>query len=171
MGQAFIYGVTTDAGNNVYAASWANGIFGSSDNGASWSNLGLSGLGAGSVYATSSSSTVWAGTDDGMLYSLDSPMSVEKTGSELPAEFTLSQNYPNPFNPSTMIKFALPVENFVTLKIFSITGELVATLINGTMTAGKYEVNFDASTLGTGVYIYRLEAGNFTSTRKMMLVK
>jgi len=171
VGQAFIYGVTTDASNNVYAASWANGIFGSSDNGANWLNLGLSGLGAGAVFSTPTSSIVWAGTENGTLYSLNSPMSVETVGSSVPVEFNLSQNYPNPFNPSTVIRFAIPAENLVTLNIYSITGELVASLLNEVKTAGEYEVSFDATSLPTGVYIYKINAGSFSSVKKMMLVK
>jgi hypothetical protein len=171
IGQAFIYSVTTDASSNVYAASWANGVFGSSDGGATWSNLGLIYQRPGSVYSTPTSSVVWAGTESGMLYSLDAPMSVQVKGSELPTEFSLSQNYPNPFNPSTVIRFTIPSENLVTLRVFNITGELVATLLNGPMTPGQYEVNFDASNLGTGVYFYRLDAGSFSTTKKMMLVK
>ncbi len=171
VGQAFIYGVTTDANNNVYAASWANGIFGSSDNGTTWTNLGLSGLGAGSVFSTPSSNVVWAGTENGVLYSLDSPMSVKTTGSTLPIEYNLSQNYPNPFNPSTVIRFAIPNESNVTIKVYSITGEMVATILNEVKTAGEYEVSFDATSLPTGVYIYKIEAGNFSSVKKMMLVK
>lgn len=171
VGQAFIYGVTTDANNNVYAASWSNGIFGSSDNGSTWTNLGLSGLGAGSVFSTPSSNIVWAGTENGVLYSLDSPMSVKTTGATVPVEYNLSQNYPNPFNPSTIIRFAIPTESPVTIKVYSITGEMVATILNEVKTAGEYEVSFDAAALPTGVYIYKIDAGKFSSTKKMMLVK
>ncbi|MBK7866939.1 MAG: T9SS type A sorting domain-containing protein [Ignavibacteriales bacterium] len=98
-------------------------------------------------------------------------MSVETVGSSVPVEFNLSQNYPNPFNPSTVIRFAIPAENLVTLNIYSITGELVASLLNEVKTAGEYEVSFDATSLPTGVYIYKINAGSFSSVKKMMLVK
>jgi hypothetical protein len=90
----------------------------------------------------------------------------------LPTEYSLTQNYPNPFNPSTKIEYSLPVEGNVTLKIFNILGQEVRTLINNELTnAGKYTVTFDASSLPSGIYIYRLQAGNFSSNKKMILVK
>ena len=90
---------------------------------------------------------------------------------ELPQSFTLSQNYPNPFNPTTKIEFAIPKSENVTLKVFNILGQQVATLVNQHMDAGTYKVDFDASKLSSGLYIYRIEAGTFNSSRKMMLVK
>lgn len=89
----------------------------------------------------------------------------------LPAEFTLSQNYPNPFNPTTKINYALPKDEFVTLKVFNILGEEVANLVEGKVTAGSHSVEFDASNLSSGTYIYRLTAGKFVSTKKMILLK
>ncbi len=89
----------------------------------------------------------------------------------LPAEFTLSQNYPNPFNPTTKINYALPKDEFVTLKVFNILGEEVAKLVEGRVTAGSHSVEFDASNLSSGTYIYRLTAGKFVSTKKMILLK
>jgi hypothetical protein len=86
-------------------------------------------------------------------------------------EFELLQNYPNPFNPSTTISFAIPAKENVTLKIYDITGQEVTTLINEVREPGAYKINFDASPLPTGVYLYRLEAGSFTQIRKMTLVK
>lgn len=89
----------------------------------------------------------------------------------LPAEFTLSQNYPNPFNPTTKINYALPKDEFVTLEVFNILGEEVANLVEGKVTAGSHSVEFDASNLSSGTYIYRLTAGKFVSTKKMILLK
>ena len=88
-----------------------------------------------------------------------------------PETYTLSQNYPNPFNPSTKIEFALPATSFVTLKIYNVLGQEVASLVSQTLTAGSYEVTFNASRLPSGTYMYRVEAGNFVSTKKMVLVK
>lgn len=89
----------------------------------------------------------------------------------IPGEFSLEQNYPNPFNPSTKIKFTLPSKASVVLKVFNILGKEIATLVNGEQDAGNYTVEFDASTLKSGVYFYRLEAGSFTETKKMILMK
>jgi type IX secretion system substrate protein/uncharacterized protein DUF4397/cleaved adhesin domain-containing protein len=88
-----------------------------------------------------------------------------------PTAFSLDQNYPNPFNPSTTIKFSLPQAEVVSLKIYNILGSEVATLLNGTVEAGSYDVNFDASNLSSGVYLYELRAGNFTKIMKMNLIK
>ncbi|MGE5682366.1 MAG: T9SS type A sorting domain-containing protein [Bacillota bacterium] len=96
--------------------------------------------------------------------------SVERTAA-VAMTYTLDQNYPNPFNPSTVITFSVPEKSNVTLKVFDILGREVATLLNGEMNTGKYEVKFDASKLTSGVYLYTIQAGNFSQSKKMMLVK
>ncbi len=89
----------------------------------------------------------------------------------LPVEFNLAQNYPNPFNPSTIISFSVPQISNVTLSVFNIIGEKVATLVNEMKDAGTHQVEFNATNLTSGIYIYKLEAGSFNSVKKMMLVK
>jgi hypothetical protein len=86
-------------------------------------------------------------------------------------EFTLNQNYPNPFNPSTKISFTLPQSTSVKLSVFNLLGEKVVELVNEVKSAGFYEVDFSGSNLTSGMYLYRLEAGEFVSTRKMTLIK
>jgi Peptidase family M28/Immune inhibitor A-like, MAM domain/Secretion system C-terminal sorting domain len=86
-------------------------------------------------------------------------------------EYSLEQNYPNPFNPSTIIQWQLPKDNFVTLKVYDLLGNEITTLVSEEKTAGNHQVIFDASVLPSGVYFYTLRAGNFTSTKKMMLTK
>lgn len=88
-----------------------------------------------------------------------------------PVEFSLSQNYPNPFNPSTIIKFAIPQDNFVTLKVYNIVGEEVAILANKEMSSGNYKVNWNAQNVPSGVYFYKLAAGDYSEVKKMLLVK
>lgn len=88
-----------------------------------------------------------------------------------PTSFKLYNNYPNPFNPSTKIRYAIPQTTFAVLKVYSITGQEVATLINEEKTPGVYEVNFDAAKLSSGVYIYRLQAGSFIDVKEMVLLK
>lgn len=96
-------------------------------------------------------------------------VSVENYGT--PNKFQLQQNYPNPFNPSTSIKYEIPEAATVTLTVYNMLGQRVATLVNDYKTAGHYEANFDASNLASGSYMYRLEAGDRVSTQKMMLIK
>lgn len=88
-----------------------------------------------------------------------------------PTEFNLSQNYPNPFNPSTNISFSLPESQFVTLKIYDVMGREVATLVENEMTAGSHDLSFNAASLASGKYFYRLTAGDFTATKQMVLLK
>lgn len=96
---------------------------------------------------------------------------IEPIGSSTPDKFSLSQNYPNPFNPVTNINFSLPAAGNVKLVVFDMTGREVAILVNGQLTAGAYKVDFNASSLATGVYFYRLETESFTDVKKMMLIK
>jgi hypothetical protein len=88
-----------------------------------------------------------------------------------PLEYVLEQNYPNPFNPNTLIKYSVPQDGLVTLEVFNLLGEKVATLVNETQVAGKYEIDFDASDLSSGIYVYNLKSGNFNSIKKMLLMK
>ncbi len=91
---------------------------------------------------------------------------------ELPEDFTLSQNYPNPFNPSTTLQFSLPEASQVRLEIFNLLGQKVSTLVAGDkLQAGWHSVQFDASNLSSGVYIYRIQAGEFVQTKRMLLIK
>lgn len=89
----------------------------------------------------------------------------------IPAEFSLSQNYPNPFNPSTKIKFALPESAATKLTVYDLLGRQMETLVNRELSAGCYEVTFDAGRLANGVYFYRIEAGKFVRTMKLLLLK
>ena len=96
---------------------------------------------------------------------------IQEVATGLPTKFELFAAYPNPFNPSTKIDFALPSAAIVSLKVFNLLGQQVATLVAGTMTAGRHSVTFNANNLSSGVYMYTLTAGNFVSSRKMLLLK
>ncbi|MCH7886446.1 MAG: T9SS type A sorting domain-containing protein [Candidatus Marinimicrobia bacterium] len=100
-----------------------------------------------------------------------SPVGVESEIAGLPAEFSLSQNYPNPFNPETVIEFALPQSGDVSLVVYNIRGEEVARLLSGTVPAGNHRVSWHASNIASGIYLYKLQAGGFAQTRKMLLLK
>jgi subtilisin family serine protease len=113
---------------------------------------------------------------DGDVYWQDSLFFDFVTGlkpinNNVPLSYRLDRNYPNPFNPSTKIEFRIPKNEFVTLKVFNVMGEEVAILVYDQLVAGSYRFEFDASDLASGIYIYRLQAGNFTKSRKMILLK
>ncbi|MBK9098793.1 MAG: T9SS type A sorting domain-containing protein [bacterium] len=91
--------------------------------------------------------------------------------SGLPKEFNLSQNYPNPFNPSTKIEYSISEASFVQLKVYDILGNEVATLVDEEQSAGSYGADFSRAELSSGMYIAKLQAGNFTKTIKMILMK
>ena len=114
--------------------------------------------------------------DYGVIYMADNmrvtPFSASvKSEGELPEMFALRQNYPNPFNPSTTISYRLPKQSNVTLKIFDVLGREVATLVNSVEQPGNKSVNFNANNLVSGVYCYRLQAGNFIDTKKLVLLR
>ncbi len=107
---------------------------------------------------------------NGILYGDTSVVSVDDEIS-IVSNFQLSQNYPNPFNPSTVIKYQIPELSFVTLKVYDVLGSEILTLVNEEIPAGSYEVEFDGTGLPSGIYFYRLQAGNFVETKKMVLMK
>jgi hypothetical protein len=116
---------------------------------------------------------IYFATKFGLMTLLDTltVTSVDPINEELLEEYYLSQNYPNPFNPSTTIKYQMPEGGIVTLKIYDILGKEVKTLVNEQKAAGRYEVNFNASNLASGVYIYRIQVNDFVSAKKLMLLK
>jgi len=101
----------------------------------------------------------------------ESTIGINNLGSTIPTSFTLYQNYPNPFNPTTNIEFSIPISGNVSLIIYNILGKEVATLYNGFLNAGSYIEHFDGSNLSSGVYFYRLTAGDFIETKKMLMIK
>lgn len=90
---------------------------------------------------------------------------------DIPTEFSLAQNYPNPFNPSTTIKYAVPKTNLVSIKVYDLTGQEVASLVNEVKEFGTYEIKFDARNLASGVYLYKMVSGHFTSVKKLNILK
>jgi hypothetical protein len=101
----------------------------------------------------------------------DVVLGIKDISSNVPDNYSISQNYPNPFNPSTMIRFSIKETGIVSLKVYNVLGQLVNTLVNEQKSAGTYEYNFDASHLSSGIYFYTIKAGNFTATKKMILMK
>jgi len=98
-------------------------------------------------------------------------VSVHNEPEPAPASFGLSQNYPNPFNPSTKIQFSLPRSGIVTLKVYNTLGEEVASLLEGERTAGVYTLEWNANGFASGVYFYQLKAGEYSETKKLLLLR
>ena len=117
------------------------------------------------IYAAGNNGTIVRTQNGGNFVGLN------PTGNEIPETFSLNQNYPNPFNPTTRISFDLPVSFFVNLTVYNLLGKEVKVLVNENLSAGKYEADFNASELPGGTYFYRLRAGDFTQTKKMILIK
>jgi hypothetical protein len=113
---------------------------------------------------------LWCNIDD-IFVGNHSAIGIQPISGNVPKVFALRQNYPNPFNPVTNIEFDLPKAEFVNLVVFNTLGQEVKTLVNETKPAGSYRVDFDASGLPSGAYFYRITAGDFVQTNKMMLVK
>jgi hypothetical protein len=185
------YKNTTPTGGWIYEQPWGNatfafavvgnfimhggnvGIFWSSDNGVTWHDPGYPFLWTNNVYSMAQNSEyVFAGATNGIYRkSTASFTGVTQIGTSIPEKFSLSQNYPNPFNPETNIKFGLPKTAGVTLIVYNQLGQSVGQLINENLSAGEYEYSFDASALPSGVYYYKLTAGEYSDTRKMILIR
>ncbi|MFA5405272.1 MAG: T9SS type A sorting domain-containing protein, partial [Ignavibacteria bacterium] len=99
------------------------------------------------------------------------PTGISKINNNIPDKFNLCSNYPNPFNPTTSLKFDIPKNCFVALKIFDINGRQLDILLNSKMDAGSYIINYNAGYLPSGVYFYQLKADNYINTKKMILIK
>jgi len=149
------------------------GVFLFSDEGdslGSW-NEGLTDLNVQAL-TLDNNGYVYAGTENGVWRRpLSEVTSVEENQIEIPSSYNLSQNFPNPFNPSTKISWQLPVGSQQTLKVFDVLGNEIATLVDEYKPAGRYEVEFNAANLPSGVYFYQLRAGEFTAVKKMLLLK
>lgn len=163
-----------DVNGLLWVATDDSGVFVSSAGEDDWQpqNAGLGNLHVNDLIF-GSSGRLFAGTDDGVYRSIDSFVtSVQLPEVPLPEGFTLQQNYPNPFNPTTRITYSIPQAGSVELKIFNLIGEEVEVLVRGFQQAGSYSTDFDAGTLGSGVYIYRLSVdGQSQQSKKMLLVR
>ena len=157
------------------------GMYFSFNSGQNWYVLGegLPVLPVGDIEIHQSTNELVAGTYGRSMYKIDLDLvsNIENDGKLIADNFLLEQNYPNPFNPNTKIKFTIPVTlsgvegSVVTLKVFDVLGNEVATLVNEEKSAGAYKINFNAEGLPSGTYFYQLNAGAFTDTKKMLLIK
>jgi photosystem II stability/assembly factor-like uncharacterized protein len=158
---------------NIFAGSFGSGVFLSTDYGSNWSQVNNGLMDTVICSLTINSNYIFAGTYRSGVWRrpLSELVGVSKEVNDLPKDFSLSQNYPNPFNPSTVISYSLLLASNVKLIVYNTLGQDVKVLENGFKNAGKYSVNYNASDLPSGIYFYKLEAGQFTQVKKMMLIK
>jgi photosystem II stability/assembly factor-like uncharacterized protein len=115
--------------------------------------------------------TGWGVTGDGVISRYTETVGIQQIGTEIPETFKLDQNYPNPFNPVTHFGFRIADHGFVSIKIYNALGENVSTIVNNELQPGIYQAEWDASNYPSGIYYYKLAAGNYSETKKMILVK
>jgi hypothetical protein len=144
-------------------------IYRSTNNGASWTQQ-LSMSYAGYALTFPNINVGWCGTAGGHIYKYTDNVGVVNQNNT-PAQYSLKQNYPNPFNPITTIDYSLAKSGYVSLKVYNVLGENVATLVDGVENAGEHNVNLNAANLPSGTYFYTLRSGDFTATKRLVLVK
>jgi hypothetical protein len=159
---------------NLFAGTLGGGVFLSTNKGTTWAavNAGMTYTDINSVavlntnvYAGTLARGVWRRPLAEMI------TSVEMLSVDAPTDFSLSQNYPNPFNPATAIQFSLPSKSFVSLKVFDVTGRELAILVSEELPAGTYLQRWNAACLASGAYFYRLQAGSFNETKRLVLLR
>jgi hypothetical protein len=168
-------------GSNIFAGTWGPSVFVSSNNGVNWQQIndGMGSMGINSL--TIMNEYIFAGTERHSVWRrlFSEIIGIKNINTEIPSAYSLSQNYPNPFNPTTKIKFDVPslsfpnasIGNPVILKVYDVMGREVQTLVNERLQPGTYETTFDGSMLNSGVYFYKLITGDFTETKKMLMIK
>ncbi len=175
---AFAVSPNGAGGTNIFAGT-SGGVFLSTNNGTNWTavNTGFTedtvtalaivpnGAGDTNLFAGTWGGGVWRRPLAEMI------TGVKEEQNNLPSNFALEQNYPNPFNPTTTINYSVSKTSMVTIKVYDILGNEVASLMNEEKPAGRYSVNFTASKLASGVYFYRMQAGSFVETKKLILLK
>ena len=170
----------TFSGNDLFVSTWRGGVYLSTNKGTSWTsvNTGRMSLDYGAVSTVHSlavvGSNLYAGTRGAGVW--QRPLSEMVTATEespgsLPLKYSLRQNYPNPFNPVTTINYAIPKAGLVVIKVFDLLGREVETLVNEEKAAGNYNIQFNGSSLSNGIYFYRMRAGDFFQTKKLVLLK
>jgi len=177
-GNIGLFGFASVGTKNIFISAWNYGVYISNDYGQTFSlsNEGLNtNLQCTALHKFGN--YIFLGTNPYTLpckihrRPISEVIGIRNISTEIPNDFKLYQNYPNPFNPLTNIKYQITNNKFVTLKVFDLLGKEVATLVNEKQQPGIYEVSFDGSNLTSGVYFYRIQAGDFIQVKKMVLVK
>lgn len=159
------------ADTNLFAGTWSQGVYRYVNSSQSWQSIGLpnvyvTGFAAdnGILYASTLNNTVWKRP-------ISELTGINETEGEIPIVFSISQNYPNPFNPVTTINYSIAEPSHVEIKIYDMLGREVKTLISESQSRGKYNIQFDATSLPSGIYIYSIQAGQFRDSKKVILLK
>ena len=170
----FVWAIAVNNQGHVFAGMASNGIYRSTNGGVTWDSINT-GLSSSSreIYSLliTPSGYIFAGTTGGIYRSVQPVTDVGGDLKNPVTQYLLTQNYPNPFNPSTVIRYQTPYQSKIILKIYNLLGLEVATLENAVRQKGTYEVEWNASALPSGVYFYRLQAGNFSETKKLILLR
>lgn len=158
---------------NFCTQSWLSGLPGNS---LARSNYKASGKGNNVIYVAGGYTNTGVGTSEYITFSqIEGPcmnmVGIGGNGNNFPDKYELKQNYPNPFNPNTKISFSLPKAGIVNITVFDAAGRIISELTNSQFTAGVHSVDFDAGSLSSGVYLYKITAGDFSDSRKMVLIK
>jgi hypothetical protein len=170
----YVYGLTI-SGGNIFAGTYGGGVYRSTltNTSANWTDINT-GLSTTSIFSLAASKTYLFAGGYGYVWrrALSEVITaVEKLSSDIPTKLTLEHNYPNPFNPTTSIRYQVPIAEVVTLKVYDALGKEIISLANGYKTAGTYEAKFNGQNLSSGVYYYKLTAGDYSITKKMTLMK
>lgn len=160
--------VAVSGSNAFYATTY--GCFVSNDNGITW-NRRNEGTPGNPLYIYIANGYVYMAGMRTYRRPLAELVGVQNISTEVPSAYSLSQNYPNPFNPTTNIRYAIPKSGMVKLVVFDALGREVETLVNKSQQAGTYEASFNGSALTSGVYFYKLSVGDFTDTKRMLIIK
>ena len=161
------------SGSNLFAGTMGSGVFLSTNSGANWKSFNEGSINNSIYNLTISDTNLYASTGNGVWRRslLEIATGVKGGQNDMPQKYLLLQNYPNPFNPITIIKYSVSKTSFVTIKVYDILGREIKTLVNSEKLWGDYEIKFDGSNLTSGIYIYRMHAGNFVETKKLLLLK
>ena len=171
---AYAHQIGVTGNSNVFVRPYNNGTFLATNQvNPIAASINYSPVRAGYRYAADSCFASWSvGGTNSLNVTAGCGGTVTGVGNNgIPVSYSLSQNYPNPFNPSTRISYSLPKDGLVKITVFDVLGKEVTTLVNNVQTAGAYVFEFNASSLTSGIYFYKLEAGNFVDTKKMVLIK
>jgi len=176
-GNIGLFGFASSGSKNIFISAWDYGVYISNDYGESFNlkNDGLQSLRCTALYKFGN--YLFLGTNPTTLpckvyrRPLNEVIGIKNISTEIPSEYKLYQNYPNPFNPTTNIKYQIADNKYITIKVYNILGKEIGTLVNEKQSPGIYEVSFNGSRLSSGIYFYRIQAGDFMQVKKMVLIK